>query len=123
MALYHIPSNSQQLQSTRYQFYDAEKPTITRASYYLFLIKLICFPTGDSHHPVHPYAFLPFSVGPYSCVGSKFAMVEMKAVLSTLIQQFVFEEIPGFTVKPVIGLTTKPDPPLRLTIRPLSLTS
>ena len=91
-----------------------------RKNYSSFLIKLVCFPSGDNHHPVHPYAFLPFSVGPYSCVGNKFAMVEMKAVLSTLIQEFVFEEIPGFTVKPVIGLTTKPDPPLHLTIRTLT---
>ena len=47
-------------------------------------------------------------------------MVEMKAVLSTLMQQFIFEEVPGFTVKPIIRLTTKPDPPLRLKIRKLT---
>ena len=75
------------------------------------IIKVVCFP------PVRPDAFLPFATGPYSRVGNKFAMVEMKAVLSTLLQQFVFEEIPGFTVKPIMRLTTKPDPPLRLRIR------
>lgn len=73
----------------------------------------------DNYQAVHPYAFLPFSSGPRSCIGNKFAMVEMKAVLSTLVQQFAFEEIPGFTVTPTLRLTVKPDPPLRLRIRKL----
>ena len=84
------------------------------------VIKLFCPSADDSHPPVQPYAFLPFSAGPRSCIGNKFAMVEMKAVLSTLIQEFVFDEIPGFTVKPIIRLTAKPDPPLRLRIKKLT---
>lgn len=47
-------------------------------------------------------------------------MAEMKAVLSTLLRHLTFEEIPGFTVRPVIRLTAKPDPPLRLRIRKLT---
>ena len=83
-------------------------------------MKPVCLSADDSHPPVRPFAFLPFSAGPRSCIGNKFAMVEMKAVLSTLIQQFAFEEIPGFTVKPIIALTAKPDPPLRLRIKKLT---
>lgn len=74
----------------------------------------------ENYQAHHPYAFLPFSAGPRSCIGSKFAMAEMKAVLSTLLRHLTFEEIPGFTVRPVIRLTAKPDPPLRLRIRKLT---
>lgn len=81
----------------------------------------VCTITADENYQAHhPYAFLPFSAGPRSCIGSKFAMAEMKAVLSTLLRHLTFEEIPGFTVRPVIRLTAKPDPPLRLRIRKLT---
>lgn len=73
----------------------------------------------ENYQSHHPYAFLPFTAGPRSCIGSKFAMVEMKAVLCTLLRHFTFEEIPGFTVTPIIRLTTRPDPPLQLRIRKL----
>lgn len=35
-----------------------------------------------------PYQYLPFSAGPRMCLGSTFAMIEMKLVLSMLLQRF-----------------------------------
>jgi cytochrome P450 family 9 len=60
-------------------------------------------------------AYMPFNIGPRNCIGSRFALMELKTILYYLLSEFKFEacektEIPlkfskaPFTIKPANGI-------------------
>ncbi|PIK32999.1 putative cholesterol 24-hydroxylase-like, partial [Apostichopus japonicus] len=54
------------------------------------------------------YAYLPFGLGPRSCIGQNFALMEAKVVLAKFIQRFDISLVPGQSFTMITEVTSKP---------------
>ena len=68
---------------------------------------------------INRFAYLPFGVGPRTCIGASFAMQEAVIVLAVLLNSFEFELLDEARVWPVQRVTLRPGPlPTRISYRP-----
>uniref|UniRef100_M8AXJ6 Secologanin synthase n=1 Tax=Aegilops tauschii TaxID=37682 RepID=M8AXJ6_AEGTA len=66
------------------------------------------FRNGVGRAAKHPSAMLAFAVGPRSCIGQDFAMLEAKATLVVILRRFEFEVAPEDVHAPAEFLTLQP---------------
>ncbi|CAO3675031.1 unnamed protein product [Rhizopus microsporus] len=67
------------------------------------------------------YEYMPFLAGARQCIGNKFAMLEMKILVAILLHHIQFFEKPGFEVKKIQVITTRPIPNVTLWAKPIAL--
>ncbi|PON79756.1 Cytochrome P450, E-class, group I [Parasponia andersonii] len=64
-------------------------------------------------------AFLPFGMGPRTCVGFSFAIIEAKIALTMILQRYSFTLSPAYVHSPVKILTTRPQYGVQVILHPL----
>ncbi|KFB49796.1 AGAP012296-PA-like protein [Anopheles sinensis] len=66
----------------------------------------------ENREKIHPGTYLPFGIGPRNCIGSRFALMEVKAIFYYMLMEFTFEKTPNTPVplrlaKTIFGISSE----------------
>lgn len=70
----------------------------------------------DSEKKIPPYAYIPFSGGPRVCIGNSLAMMQMRLIVATIMQQFRLRYTHTKPLKPASLITLVPEGGLTLKV-------
>ncbi|XP_066350530.1 cytochrome P450 709B2-like [Miscanthus floridulus] len=79
------------------------------------------FENGITNAAKTPQALLSFSIGPRSCIGQNFAMLEAKSVLAMILKRFSFTLSSSYVHAPADHITLQPKFGLPIVLRPLDV--
>ena len=63
---------------------------------------------GSARGTIHRFAYLPFGVGPRTCIGAAFALQEATLALSAIAGKFCLRLKSDFEVEPLLRITLRP---------------
>jgi cytochrome P450 len=77
------------------------------------------FANGAANACTHPQAFLPFSAGLHFCLGSNYALMEIKILLAMILQRFQILVSPHYKHRPYFAFIQRPKYGLQVILKAL----